>query len=236
MIDGHNWEYVESGLWIFATLAAYVCALYIFKFSKNNLMFHPIVIGSLIVAGICFASNTSFADYALYSSPLGWLLGPITVALAVPVYQQLRYLVDAGWRGFLVVVCGGMLAPVCTILIMTLANFSNEIKISSLTKSITTPLAIDTANLIGGVPELAAAIVIITGLMGVLLSKLIFKITNNNDQRAQGLALGTIAHAIGTSHALQLSQKTGVYSSMALCVNGIVTAIVLPLFFYFFGA
>ncbi|MEP1383996.1 MAG: LrgB family protein [Paraglaciecola sp.] len=236
MLDSQSWPYLESGMWVFITFIAYMCALYIFRFSKNNLMFHPIVIAALMVAGLCIASNPSFADYALYSSPMGWLLGPITVALAVPVYQQLQYLIAAGWRGFWVVLCGGILAPVFTILIMSLGEFSTDIKLSSLTKSITTPLAIDTTNLIGGVPELAAAIVIITGLMGVLLSRLIFKLTDNNDQRAQGLVLGTIAHAIGTSHALQLSQKAGVYSSLALCINGLVTAIVLPLFFYFFGA
>ncbi|MEP0356667.1 MAG: LrgB family protein [Paraglaciecola sp.] len=235
IIDGHTWEYINSGLWIFFTLVAYISALFIFRFSRYNLVFHPVVTGSIMVFGVCLISQTSLSDYVVYSSPLIWLLGPITVALAVPVYQQLRYLVDTGWRGFLVVVCGGMLAPVCAILIMSFGDFTDEVKLSSLTKSITTPLAIDTANLIGGVTELAAAIVIMTGLLGVLLSKLVFKITKNQDERGQGLTLGTIAHAIGTSHALRLSQKTGAYSSMALCVNGVVTAIVLPLFFYLFG-
>ncbi|MFT2091694.1 LrgB family protein [Paraglaciecola sp. 2405UD69-4] len=236
MVDWYDWLNLTSIGWVIFTVIAYISALFIFRLSRNNLVFHPIVIAAVIVAGLCVVTNTELSDYALYSQPLSWLLGPITVALAVPVYQQLRSLVAAGWRGFCVVVCAGLLAPVCTLVIMNFGDYSNEIKLSSLTKSITTPLAMDTSHLIGGVPALAAAVVIITGLIGVLLSKLVFKITKNKDQRAQGLALGTIAHAIGTSQAMQLSQKTGVYSSMALCVNGIVTAIVLPLFFYLFGS
>jgi putative effector of murein hydrolase len=222
-------------LWVAVTLQVYVLAVWIFKRFAHHILFHPIVVGAILIAGVAALSGTSVRDYTLNVSPINWMLGPITVALAIPLYRQVRLIYDAGSRGLLVIIVGASVAPLIAIGWLSLFDFSDSVRLSVLTKSITTPLAVDTTSIIGGLPELAAAVVVITGILGVMFSQMVFKLTRCHDPRAQGLALGTVSHAIGTSKALQINAKAGAFSTMALCVNGILTAIVLPVVFMLFG-
>jgi predicted murein hydrolase (TIGR00659 family) len=222
-------------LWITITLCVYVLAIWIFKYFAHNMLFHPIVVGAMLIAGICVVSAIPLQDYQLFVRPINWMLGPVTVALAIPLYQQIRLINAAGNKGILVIILGGCVAPLLAIGCLGLFDFSEPVRLSVLTKSITTPLAVDTTNIIGGIPELAAGVVVITGILGVVFSQFIFKLTACDDARARGLALGTVSHAIGTARAYQLDAKSGAFSTMALCVNGILTAIVLPIVFMLFG-
>jgi putative effector of murein hydrolase len=222
-------------LWVAVTLQVYVLAVWIFKRFAHHILFHPIVVGAILIAGVAALSGTSVRDYTLNVSPINWMLGPITVALAIPLYRQVRLIYDAGSRGLLVIIVGASVAPLIAIGWLSLFDFSDSVRLSVLTKSITTPLAVDTTSIIGGLPELAAAVVVITGILGVMFSQMVFKLTRCHDPRAQGLALGIVSHAIGTSKALQINAKAGAFSTMALCVNGILTAIVLPVVFMLFG-
>jgi putative effector of murein hydrolase len=163
------------------------------------------------------------------------MLGPVTVALAILLYKQIKLIYAAGIKGMLVIVLGGCVAPLIAVGWLGLFDFSEPVRLSVLTKSITTPLAMDTANIIGGLPELAAAVVVLTGILGVMFSQFIFKLTRCNDLRAQGLTLGAVSHAIGTARAHQMMQQRGAFSTMALCVNGMLTAIILPVVFMLFG-
>jgi putative effector of murein hydrolase len=226
---------LEQLLWVSITLLVYVLAVWIFKYFSHNVLFHPIVIGAILIAGIGVLSATPLQDYPLFVSPINWMLGPVTVALAIPLYRQIRLIYAAGSKGMLVIILGGCVAPVLAIGWLGLLDFPDPVKLSVLTKSITTPLAVDTTNIIGGLPELAAGVVVITGILGVMLSQLIFKLTRCLDPRAQGLALGTVSHAIGTARAYQLDATAGAFATMALCVNGIITAIFLPFAFILFG-
>lgn len=236
-----NWQSItqfvslDSLLWIAVTLIVYMFATGIFKYFSHNMLFHPILVGAILIACICVVSAIPLADYQLFVSPISWMLGPVTVALAIPLYQQIRVVNAAGSKGFFVIILGGCVAPIIAMGCLSLFGFSDPIRLSVLTKSITTPLAVETANMIGGIPELAAGVVVITGILGVVFSKIIFKLTRCDDTRAQGLALGTVSHAIGTARAFQLDAKTGAFSTMALCVNGILTAVILPLVFMLFA-
>jgi putative effector of murein hydrolase len=91
----------------------------------------------------------------------------------------------------------------------------------------------DTAKFMGGYPELAAVIVILTGIVGAVSCRWIFRLLSIKSQEAQGIALGTVAHAVGTALAFQISEKSGAFATLALCVNGVLTAILLPLLFLF---
>ena len=226
---------LEQLVWLSITLLVYVLAVWIFKYFSRNVLFHPIVVGAILIGGIGVVSATPLQDYQLFVSPINWMLGPVTVALAIPLYQQVRQIYSAGIKGLLVIVLGGVVAPLLAVGWLSLFDFSEAIKLSVLTKSITTPLAVDTTNIIGGLPELAAGVVVVTGILGVIFSQFIFKLTRCDDTRAQGLALGTVSHAIGTARAHQIDAKSGAFSTMALCVNGILTAIFLPLAFLLFG-
>ena len=226
---------LEQILWISITLVVYILAISIFKFFSHNILFHPILVGAILIAGISVVGHTPLLDYQLYVSPINWMLGPVTVALAIPMYQQIRLIYAAGKKGILVIILGGCIAPLIAIGCLGMFDFSEPVRVSVLTKSITTPLAMDTTNIIGGLPELAAAVVVVTGILGVMFSQIIFRLTRCNDPRAQGLALGTVSHAIGTARAHQLDVKAGAFSTMALCVNGLLTAIILPIVFMLFA-
>lgn len=221
--------------WIAVTLAVYLLAVLIFKYFSHNILFHPILTGAILIGVISFMSHTNLTNYPLYVDPINWMLGPVTVALAIPLYRQIRLIYKAGSKGLLVIILGSSVAPIIAIGWLGLFDFSEPVRLSVLTKSITTPLAVDTTHIIGGLPELAAGVVVITGILGVMFSQFVFKLTRCHDPRAQGLALGTVSHAIGTARAYQLGAKTGAFSTMALCVNGILTATILPMIFMLFG-
>ena len=226
---------LDQYLWVTVTLFVYLLAVWIFKYFAHNMLFHPIVVGAILIGGFAVVSGTELRDYQLFVSPINWLLGPVTVALAIPLYQQIKLINTAGSKSMLVIIIGGCIAPLIALSCLDLFVFSDPVRFSVLTKSITTPLAVDTANIIGGLPDLAAGVVVITGILGVMFSQFVFKLTRCVDSRAQGLALGTVSHAIGTAGAHQIDAKAGAFSTMALCVNGILTAIILPIFFMLFG-
>jgi putative effector of murein hydrolase len=221
----------QSFYWLAVTIGAYCLALLLFRLLGRRVIFHPILLGSLLVGLWCAITLNPISEYQDHQGLLTWLLGPATVALAVPLYGQLRSVLQIRGKGLLVVILGGSVGPLTAIALLYVFGFSHEIQISALTKSITTPLAMETSDSIGGIPALAAALVSITGITAVLFSRWIFRLTQCHCEVAQGLTLGTIAHAIGTAEAMQTSQKAGAFATMALCVNGIVTAVVLPVVF-----
>lgn len=230
-----EWDFIGSLLAIGLTLCAYLVALKVFSLANSFVLFHPILVGALLVALVGMISQVPYVQYQTSVQPLNWLLGPVTVALAVPLYQQLAVIYRTGSKGILVIAIGGCIAPISALTWFVLFDFSEPVQKSILTKSITTPLAMDTAELLGGIPVLAAAIVVITGIVGVVFSQFIFKLSGCNKPQAQGLALGTIAHAIGTARAQQISKQTAAFSTMALCINGVLTAIILPFIMWLFG-
>ncbi|MGS2720710.1 LrgB family protein [Paraglaciecola aestuariivivens] len=215
-----------------ATLGAYLLALVLFSWLQKNLLFHPILLAAGLIIAMLYLFGLPLHSYQNYMQPLAWLLGPVTVALAVPLFQQFKTLAHTGSANLVVIISGGILAPLSAICLLWLLGFAPSELGSVLTKSITTPLAMDTASLVGGIPEFAAAIVIFTGLIGVLFSRLVFKLTGCHSPEAQGLSLGIIAHAIGTAHAQQLGSKAVAFATLALCINGVLTATILSIMFY----
>ena len=121
------------------------------------------------------------------------------------------------------------MAPLTAWLILYALDSSVALQLTILTKSITTPLAMDTARLIGGIPPVAAIVVIMTGIVGVVFSPWIFGLAKIKEDAVKGLTLGIFAHGIGTAKALQISERAGAFASLALGVNGVVTAIILSL-------
>ena len=226
---------LTSALWLAVTLVAYWLALTLYKRCNASPLVHPLIVCSCLVGGALFVTDIPVTRYQQYASVLHWLLGPATVALAVPLYRQLHQIRENHLRTLLPVLLGGIVAPVCCVAILWFFAVDVRIILSSWTKSITTPLAMETTLILGGEPGLAAVLVIITGVVGAILANLVFSQLKISDDVSKGVALGTAAHAVGTAHSFQLSEKAGAFSSMALCINGILTAIVLPVLFRLFS-
>jgi putative effector of murein hydrolase len=220
--------WVSEILWLSVTLLAYVIAVKINRMFGGRVWLHPILLSSVLVLTILLVFAQDIKFYAREVGLLTWLLGPATCALAIPVYRNLRLIHQAGFKVIAVILLGGLLGPFITWLILYSFTSPHWLQLSVLTKSITTPLAIDTTRLIGGNPSIAAGIVIVTGLVGVLVSRPLFDLFNIHSASAKGLALGTSSHAIGTAHAISLGEKAAAFATVGLCINGIATAAMLP--------
>jgi putative effector of murein hydrolase len=219
---------LSAVLWLSLTVGAYFLALKVNHVLGRRVWLHPILICSVLVFILLTITSHDIKAYTHDVGLLSWLLGPATCALAIPVYRHLRLIHQAGIKVILVILLGGMLGPLITWLSLYLVGSPQWLQLSVLTKSITTPLAIETTGLIGGNPSMAAGIVIITGLFGVLLSRPLFDLLTITNPSAKGLALGTTSHAIGTAHAISLGEQAVAFSTVALCINGITTAALLP--------
>ncbi|MFT7089841.1 MAG: putative effector of murein hydrolase [Glaciecola sp.] len=228
-----NW--LASLLWLIITVAIYFGASYLYKISKPlwfiQPVLHPLIVSTLLVILLQTFTHTSVSEYQEYTHLLSALLGPATVALAIPLYKQLSILMEMSWRVLVPISIAGMLSPLLSWTCLYLLDTPLNLQMTILVKSITTPLAMDAADAIGGIPSLAAIFVISTGIVGAICGPALFRIIGVNNQAAQGTALGAVAHAIGTARAISISEQCTAFATLALCVNGIATSLLLPLLF-----
>ena len=221
-------------LWLSVSIIGYIIALWVNKKCKGHPLAHPIVVTALIVSAGLYLTETGVTEYQQAASLLHWLLGPITVALALPIYRQWQKLKHYGWRLMASFAFGGILAPFTAWLTLFALDAPRAIQITMLAKSITTPLAMESSAQVGGIPALAAVFVIVTGVVGAIVATGVFAVLNVQNRQAQGIAMGTVAHAIGTAKAIQMGEDVAAMATLGLCVNGIFTALALPVIFGFF--
>ena len=220
---------MDKIIWLSIALLAYNAALKLYQRTHHNALVHPIVVSALLILGGIYLLDASLPEVVADIHLLHWLLGPTTVALAIPIYRQTQLVKQLGMGLLLPILVGGLVAPLTAWLILYCFDSSIALQLTILTKSITTPLAMDTARLIGGIPTVAAIVVIMTGIVGVVFSPWIFGIARIKEDAVKGLTLGIFAHGIGTAKALQISERAGAFASLALGINGVVTAIILSL-------
>jgi len=222
---------LQAFAWLSFTVLVYSGCLFLYKLSRGFALFHPLIVSTLIVILAQQVMGVSVAQYQDYTYLLSFLLGPATVALAVPLYRQSRILIRMNWRVILPILIGGSIAPCLSWLSVYMLDAPLNLQMTVMVKSITTPLAMDTAELISGVPALAAVFVISTGIVGAVCGPWLFQTLHIYNHAAQGTALGAVAHAIGTAKAISISEQCTAFATLALCLNGIITSILLPILF-----
>lgn len=213
------------------TLIVYVLARKLYAVGKQSALLNPLVTSTVLICSALYLFDFDVKRFTSSLSLLDLLLGPATVALAVPLYNQIPVIQRLGFRVLAPIIIAGTIAPILGWGTMYLLDSSETLQMTMLVKSITTPLAMETTALIGGLPELAAVFVILTGIVGATFAPWLIMLTNTRSEYAIGLALGSVAHVVGTTKALSISETCGAFATLGLCVNGIVTAIVLPLLF-----
>ncbi len=220
---------VEAGIFITITIAVFKVSNRLHIKCRRHPLTLPLVVTAIVLGVVLLLLDIEVTRYQQATSVIHWLLGPVTVALAVPLYHQWERITKLGWRLWLAIFAGGIFAPVLAWAVLILFNAPAALSLTMLVKSITTPLAMETAAQTGGVPAIAAVFVISTGVVGAVVAPWVFRLLGQVHPEAQGVALGTVAHAIGTAKALQLSEVTGALAAIALSLNGIMTAFILPL-------
>jgi predicted murein hydrolase (TIGR00659 family) len=210
------------------TLGAYQLAMAAYE--KTRWVFlQPVLVSMLAVIGILLACGLSYGEYRDSAAALTLLLGPVTVALAVPLFLNLRRIRQLLWPIVITLVLAGVFATVLGAGLAWLFGAERMMLMSMAPKSVTSPIAMLVASQIGGIAALAAVFVMITGIIGAIVGPALLKRFGVRHQAALGMALGLTAHAVGTARALQESEECGAFAALAMSLMGVATAVLLPL-------
>jgi putative effector of murein hydrolase len=220
--------------WLIATLAAFKFGIIVYeKFNKHTLL-QPIIIAYVILLSLIIYTNTLFEEYFKSVEIIHFFLGPATVALALPLYKNLKYVKSLFIPIVFTLFIAGIFSIVIAISLLWIFGADLPTILSMTTKSITAPIAIITSQQIGGIPSLAVGFVLITGIIGALFGTIVFKLAGVKHDTSKGFALGLVSHGIGTARAIEISEKAAAFGALAMGLSGIFTAIFLPMVITFF--
>lgn len=210
------------------TIIIYYICLKIKNKTKISLL-NPLLTSTIMIAAILLVGNISYETYNSGAKYISYFLTPTTVALAIPLYKQIKIL-----KKNIIAIISGILSGVIanSVVIVTLVKLfgmSNELGTSLLPKSITTPIALGVVNELGGISSITVFAVILSGIVGAVIAPTIFKILRIKEEVSQGLACGTSAHGSGTTTALELGEIQGAISGLAITVTGLITTLVVPI-------
>lgn len=192
--------------------------------------FNPLLISIIIVIFVLVMFNIKFEDFYKGSKYISFLLTPATVALAIPLYSKLA-LLKSNFKAIMSGLIAGVLTSLISIFVMSLLfGLSHENYVSMLPKSITTAIGIGVSEELGGVSTITTAVIIVTGVFGNVSADIVYKVFNIKNPIAKGIGLGSSAHAIGTSKALEMGETEGAMSSLSIAVAGIITVIFASFF------
>ena len=225
------WVYLQTTplLGLACTLLAWQAAVVISDRLGNNPFANPMLISIAMLAGLLLATHTPYSAYFEGGQYVQFLLGSATVALAVPMYANLRQIRRTAPAIIPAILAGSLTAAASAMLIARAMGASRAVVLSLGPKSVTTPIAMGIAEQIGGVPSLAAVFVLLTGLTAILIGPVVMRVVRIDDWRAHGLGAGTAGHGLATARVLLMNETAGAFGGLAIGLNGVVTAVLVPL-------
>ena len=213
---------------VIITILFFNIGIYIQKKTKNPI-FNPLLIAILGIILFLSITNIPYESYKLGGDIINLFLGPVTIVLAVPLYKQFdlfkKYLVEI----LIGITCGVVVSFISIKLVGYFTNADINIINSLLPKSITTPMGISLTKMLNGIEAITVVSIILTGILGAIIAPIVFKIGRINHPVAKGIALGTSAHALGTTKALQMGEVEGAMSGLSIGVCGIITVVLIPI-------
>ncbi|TMA75196.1 MAG: LrgB family protein [Deltaproteobacteria bacterium] len=224
------WVYLSATplLWLTATLAAYEAGAWIFgRFGRRPLL-NPVLIAVTVLIAVLAATGTPYETYFDGAQFVHFLLGPATVALAVPLFENRAHVRAALLPMLAALMAGSLTAIASAVAIARLLGARGETIASMAPKSVTTPIAMAISEQIGGLPSLTAAFVIATGICGAVIATPLLNLLRLRDYRARGFAAGLAAHGLGTARAFQMDEMAGTFAGIALALNGLATSLLVP--------
>jgi predicted murein hydrolase (TIGR00659 family) len=222
------WVYLSQTplLWLSLTLVAFAAGDLVSARLGRHPLANPVVIAAALLIGLLWATGTSYATYFDGAQFVHFLLGPATVALGLPLWRN-RLAV----RRNLLPMCAALVAGSLTAIGSAVAigwifGAPREILASLASKSVTAPIAMALTETIGGIPALAAVLVVLTGILGSVIVTPLMNALRIRDFAARGFAVGVASHGIGTARAFQVSEEAGTFAGIAMGLNGALTALV----------
>lgn len=213
---------------IFITVSVYILSLFLTRKYPSPFTM-PVFFCTVTIILILSVSKISYEQYHVAKDIMSYLLGPATVALAVPLYKQ-RKIIYKNLRSILIGIFLGTIVTIVSAVYMAKIFGLSDVMIRSFSiKSITIPIASEVTEIINADLSLVTMFVMITGMFGAMFGTWILNIARITDPLARGLGFGTIAHGIGTSQAIKEGEVEGATSSVAIGLTGIVTSLIIPL-------
>lgn len=224
------WVYLSTSplLGLSITLVAYGIASRLYIYANFNPLLNPVVTAVALLIVFLLITNTSYDAYFEGGQFVHFLLGPATVALAIPLYQQFSKLRKLWLPVSIALVSGVTIGALSSLIIASLLGASLQTQLSLAPKSVTAPVAMGISEQIGGLPSLTAVLVVVTGIIGAVLGTKLFKLMRITDDSIKGIAMGIAAHGIGTARAFQVSPEMGAFSGLGMALSAFATAIILP--------
>ncbi|MDA8447680.1 LrgB family protein [Paracidovorax valerianellae] len=215
--------------WLALTLLAYLAALWLYRRSGNNPFLLPVLTAVVGIVCVLLVLGVPYPVYFEGVQLIHFFVGPATVALAVPLYSQLGKIRQI-WRPVAIALLAGSVAAIASAVLVAWAlGGSLQTLMSLAPKSATIPIATAVAERLGGIASLAAVAVAITGIAGAVIAGPLLRLLRlNDDPVVRGFAVGLTAHAIGTARELQANPTAGSFAALAMALNGIATALLMP--------
>ena len=225
------WVYLSATplLGLTLTLLAYQGAFALFCRAKYHPAANPVLLAVAFLVALLLLTGTPYQTYFDGAQFVHFLLGPATVALAIPLYAHISRVKAMFWPIVIALVVGCLTAALSAMAVGKLLGASTVTLLSLAPKSTTTPIAMGVAEQVGGLPSLTAVLVILTGIVGAVGASSLFNALRVKDPAVRGFAIGIAAHGIGTARAFQISEQTGAFAALAMGLNGALTALLLPL-------
>lgn len=220
--------YIENNIYFIALTFIIFLAAKKLQVWTRQIWLNPILVTILMLIGILKVCGVDYDTYKSAGNMIEFWLKPAIVALGVPLYLQLRNIRRQLFPIVASQLVGCIVGVVSVVGVARLMGASREVVISLAPKSVTTPIAMEVCSKLGGIPSLTAAIVVCVGLLGAICGFKVLEIGRINRTDSQGISIGTASHAVGTSRAMEKGNDYGVFASLGLILNGLLTALLTP--------
>lgn len=210
------------------TLAAYVAAYAVYERARFHSLANPVLLAVAAISAVLLAAGIPYRSYFEGAQFIHFLLGPATVALAIPIHRELRAMRAHAVRLSALLIVGSVVAVALSVAAGRLLGASTALLASLAPKSVTAPVAMGITEKLGGYASLTAVVTLLTGITGATLGPLVLNWARVTDMRARGFAMGLASHGIGTARAMQVDREAGAYAGLAMGLNAVATALYLP--------
>jgi putative effector of murein hydrolase len=227
----HHWTPLTTSplAWLFVTIATYVIGQRLHRLCGNAPIANPVLIGIALVAALVLATGTSYQTYYSGAQFLTFLLGPATIALAVPLAKHFA-VVRSNLRSIsLALLAGSVTSIVSGVAIVWLLGGSRTVALSMAPKAVTTPIAMAISEQIGGLPALTAALAILGGIVAAVTGQHVLRFLRIRDWRARGLAAGVAGSGVAASEVAASNEVAAAFAALGLGLNALLTALLVPM-------
>lgn len=225
------WVYFAARplFWIVITLICFLIANWLNRKVGGSAFLHPVFVSMVLIISLLVLTETDYNTYFEGAQFIHFLLGPATVALAIPLYDYLAKIRRLLIPVIVTCVFGSFFAATSVLVIGIVMGGDVRLLLSLAPKSVTSPIAIGISEQIGGYPSLSAGLALTTGIIGCILAPLVFKLIRIQSDTAKGFSLGLAAHGFGTAYAMQTSALAGAFAGLAMGLTGVLSSLLIPL-------